>query len=356
MKFIKKFWRDNRLILTIFVLWRGSLFALGFLSFQLLTFKASFPYINNQLIASGFPQWFWHWGNFDGVHYLGIAQSGYLLSGTQVFFPLYPLLIKLFDFLTTNPFLSGFLVSNITALAAALLLFHLVRKKFDRTIAAWTVAFLFAFPTSFFFGSIYTESLFLALVLAAFSFKGLKSGIFSYFAGLTRLVGGFIGFGAAGVATYSLYLWAAFGKPLYFLQAQGSFANNRANSLTSLVTPPQVLVRYLKIFLTAGPGHYDYWIAVLEFAAFIFGIIVLGWLTWKRKVPVSWLVFSWAALILPSFSGTLSSMPRYLLTIFPIFIGLALIKSQSLKIILLFLSFLFLALLTTLFVRGYWVA
>lgn len=348
MKSIKKFWEQNNFVVLVFLVWRAWLFLLGAVSFRLLTFKASFPYIDPMLIASGYPQWFWHWGNFDGVHYLGIAQNGYAAAGTQVFFPLYPVLIKLGASLIQNYFLAAFLISNLAILFAAIILYRLSKSK-------WAVLFLFAFPTSFFFGSVYTESLFLLLILSAFYLTGAAKWLFSFLAGLTRLVGAFVGAGIGGVIAYAFYLWQTFGNPLYFLSAQGSFANNRANSLLTLVTPPQVVVRYLKIFLTATPSHPDFLVAVLEFSAFLFGIAVLLWLTLRKKTPVSWLIFSWLALFLPTFSGTLSSMPRYLLTIFPIYLALAAIKSKEVKIVLLVLSVFLLSLLTTFFVRGYWV-
>lgn len=356
MKFIKKFWPDIKFVLTAFFLWRTALFLFGFLSFQLLTFKASFPYIDQALIASHFPQWLWHWGNFDGVHYLSLATWGYR-EGDQVFFPLYPLLIYLLSFVTGNFFLAGFLISNLSILATALIFYGLVARDFNQKIARWGTVFLFLFPTSFFFGAVYTESLFLLLVLCAYYFSGIKSVIFSLLSGLTRLVGFFVlPAGPVGVLAYVLYLWQSFGNPAYFLSAQAAFQNERAFSLSAMVLPPQVIFRYLKILTTVSTSHPDFWVAALELAAFLFGFVILGWLTLRRYVPGKYLVFAWPALLLPALSGTFSSFPRYLLTIFPIFIGLAQIKSLPIKILILVIFACLLPVLTIFWLRGYWIS
>lgn len=334
---------NKAFVFVAFLVWRFGLFFFEWLGEKLLPFKGSFPYYDTVLASPGLPQWLWQWGNFDGVHYLTVAKVGYDGFGTQVFFPLYPLLINLLGRIV-NPVVGALLISNLSILLVALILYRMTRNK-------WVVVFLFAFPTSFFFASIYTESLFLLLVLLTFSY----SKIFSLLAGATRLVGAFLGpLAWIGVAAYSLYLGIRFGQPLFFLSAQGAFANSRADSLTSLVNPLQVVWRYLKIFATANPSHYGFWIAALEITAFLFGVVVLIKL-WG-KIPTSWAIFSWGALLLPSFSGTFSSMPRYLLVIFPIFIGLARVKNREAKLAILSVFIVLLGLLTALFTRGYWVS
>lgn len=362
---MKKFLASNgTFVVAIFLLWRTGLLLIGFLAQNWLAFKHSFPYADTILVPTGLPQWLWSWGNFDGVHYLTLAASGYDGFGTQVFFPLYPMLGHF-----TAPFVTLFLVSNISVLLAGILLFKLVKKHFDENTAKWSVLFLFAFPASLFFGAVYTESLFLLLLLLSFWKTGFLAGIFSAFASGSRLIGFFVGpslvlgkkknwwglLSVFGLGSYILYLWWRFGRPLFFLSAQSAFGS-RATSVTSLVTPFQTIYRYLKIFVTVNPGSYDFWIAVSEFLAFGLGFWLLSWLTLNKKMPREWLIFSWVAFIIPSLSGTLSSMPRYLITIFPVYIGLALIKNKYLKLAILFASVMLLGLFTALFTRGYWVS
>ena len=85
---MKKFWLEYKKIFLIFFLWRIGLLLIGFFAQSLLPFKSSFPYADTILVLTGLPSWLWSWGNFDGVHYLTLAMSGYDGFGTQVFFPL----------------------------------------------------------------------------------------------------------------------------------------------------------------------------------------------------------------------------------------------------------------------------
>lgn len=353
MKPIEKFWQENKLPVLVFLVWRVFLFCVSFISASFLPLQKSFPYADTLLAPSGLPAWVYAWGGFDGVHYLTIAKSGYDGFGTQVFFPLYPGLINLFSRLVSNPIISGLLISNLAIFLAGIFLYQMIKKQCSWNVAAWTIIFLYAFPASFFFGAIYTESLFLLLTILTFT----RSKIFGFLAGATRLVGVFLfPWGWAGVMIYSFYLWWRFGRPLFFLSAQGAFQNARATSLVTLVTPFQVGFRYLKILLTVPVTNYDFWVAASEIGAFLFGLGMIWWLTMKRKLPLSWLIFSWGALLLPTFSGTFSSMPRYLLVIFPLFVGLAMIKNKYIKLGLLAVFIVLLALSTTLFIRGYWVS
>ena len=100
-------------IVSLFLVWRAALFLIAFFSTIFITnFGGRFPYYKNLLISTGLPAWIWGFGNFDGVHYLNIAQFGYMAEYSQSFFPAYPLLIKIFSF-GRYYFLSGMFISNI---------------------------------------------------------------------------------------------------------------------------------------------------------------------------------------------------------------------------------------------------
>src|SRR4030067_2096994 len=95
-----------RKVFFAFIIWRIALFGIAFLSPSIIPhFGARFPYFQERLIASGLPHLIWSFGNFDGVHYLGIAKDGYAYQFTQVFFPMYPVLIRLVSYITLGNFL-----------------------------------------------------------------------------------------------------------------------------------------------------------------------------------------------------------------------------------------------------------
>ena len=76
----------------------------------------------------------------------------------------------------------------------------------------------------------------------------------------------------------------------------------------------------------------------------------------RRKIRTSYLIFSILSILTSTFSGTLSSMPRYILVVFPMFVILGLIQNRLTKGLFLAIHIALLILLTALFTQGYFVA
>ena len=108
------------------------------------------------------------WAHMDGDHYLSVAQGGYS-DGSPVFFPLYPLLVRVVALLFGGPISRGGLsvygvFISLTAFCLVLyFIYRMVEEGWGTRAARGTVLTLAFFPTSFFFNAVYTESLFLAL-------------------------------------------------------------------------------------------------------------------------------------------------------------------------------------------------
>lgn len=102
-------------IFLLFIFWRVLLFLVAYLSGKYLVFDPSFPYSDTLLVKSGLPSWIWSFANFDGVHYLTIAKSGYSAQFTQAFFPVYPGIISLISRIIQydNFIIIGLLLSNL---------------------------------------------------------------------------------------------------------------------------------------------------------------------------------------------------------------------------------------------------
>ncbi len=366
-------------IFLVFFIWRLYLFIIAACApLMFPVFQERFPHFQVMLVESGLPYFIWSFGNFDGVHYLGIAQNAYSAQFTQVFFPLYPILIKvissfiqLFINEKASLLLSALIISNASFLAALLIFYKLVKNIFTESVAFWSTLFLVFFPTSFYFGSVYTESLFFLLVISAYYFAKNNIILASFLGALasaTRLVGVFLAptlifnkeikkaiplvIVPIGLVSYMLYLWIEFKEPFYFISAQSIFGNER--STTSIVLLPQVLYRYFKIFVSAN--GLPVLNALLELLSTIFALLVLISCIKVKKIKKEWLIFSLFSVIVPTLTGTLSSMPRYILLAFPIYIYLALLKSRSIKIFIIAFFIIFLSIFTAIFTRGYWLA
>ena len=110
------------------------------------------------------------------------------------------------------------------------------------------------------------------------------------------------------------------------------------------------------MLLGVGPTDAIYFTIVVEFVSGLLGVLLLLF-SFIKKIRLSYMAFALAAFILPTFTGSFSSMPRYFLVIFPFFITLALVSFKSRAGLLLVLAIfaLLLAAETMFFVRGYWV-
>ena len=190
------------------------------------------------------------WGRWDAVHYLDIATQGY--RGTDMaFFPLYPLLIRIFGALAGNHLIAGLLISNASFFFGLLYLYKLLEHEYDRAVARRAIFYVSIFPTAVFFAAVYTESLFFMLTVASFYYMRERmwwvAGALGFFAALTRVEGVLlpvpfvIEWAAAyqsgatsdgrsicspalliplGLATYMAYLWVLRADPLYFSHVQ----------------------------------------------------------------------------------------------------------------------------------------
>jgi Gpi18-like mannosyltransferase len=321
--------------------------------------------------------------NFDGMHYLTIAERGYQ-GFQQAFFPFYPYLIHFFSkFIFHNYFVSGLFISNLSILITLFLFYKLVRLDFSEKIAQTAIIFLLIFPSSFFFGSVYTESLFLVLVIGSFyaarKKQWLLAGLLGGMASATRLVGLFLfpalliewGIGQkkkqklrfvnllpiflilCGTGFYMWYLKKTVGDPLYFIHVQPMFGANRTGG--KLILLYQVFWRYLKMILTTKMNvlYFTVWLELLTSIIFL----LLSVFTYY-KMRLSYFVFMILAYLIPTLTGTFLSMPRFMLALFPGFIILAIFseKHSWFKIIYPVVSGILLVISTILFIRGYFVA
>jgi Gpi18-like mannosyltransferase len=312
-----------------------------------------------------------HW---DSAWYLDIAQNGYSLKENQwglynvVFFPFYPLLIKLAGFLLAGNFVLAGWILNIVFLFLALFYLFKLTKEFHPEINPHLPAiFLLIFPTAIFLNSIYTEALFLFLSLAAFYYalkkKMLYAGIFGFFASITRITGILLfiplaweylkenGFKIKSV--FNLKILPIFLIPLgtfgFFIYHYLKFGN--------FFLFFQVERNWGRAF-TIQTGHFDFFSnpSIVNFCLDALLVVFIGaiifWLF--KKMRTSYGLYAAVTVMAALCSGTFMSIGRYILTLFPIYLLLASIKNETMKQAWVFISILLLALYTILFVNNYW--
>lgn len=109
------------------------------------------------------------WVQFDGPEYLAIATEGYQRR-QLVWFPAYPTMLGLLDGLLGAPVLAGVIVSAVAGVTAVVLFWRWTARRGMPIAARWTaLAVLMLYPYGWFlYGVVYSDALFLALVLGAF--------------------------------------------------------------------------------------------------------------------------------------------------------------------------------------------
>lgn len=375
----------SRILLYIFSLW-----AVGLLPLQKIALAANF--------SIGLPYLQWIWGNFDGVNYVEIARAGYHYPN-YAFFPLYPALIWLIKHIlpSLRSLQIGLLVSYFCLFVSLFLIYKIALVDFSKKVAWSAIIFLLLFPLSFYYSSVYADSLYLFFSMLSFysarKSKWLWAGFFGFLASLTRLIGivllpvlvlewyqqnklktqpirqaqgrnlklktiiskffrdkaFFLFLIPLGIIGYGLYLQINFGDFFLFQKAMANWGQS------NFVIPLQVIYRYFKIFTTAQI-NIIYFIAVVEFVSTML-YFLLTWYVFK-KMRASYGLLMFLTFLIPTFTGTFQSMPRYILHAFPAFIALSLLTAQRKKLfwtiiaIFIVLQFVFVALFT----RGYFVA
>ncbi|MEV4703864.1 mannosyltransferase family protein [Actinoplanes sp. NPDC049316] len=192
------------------------------------------------------------WNSWDAGHYVRIAESGYHLGpGFPAFFPLYPLLIHIFDVvLPGGALVSALVVANAAGYGALAVLYRLADHEFGPGVARRAAWYLAAFPMGFFLFIGYNESLFLLLAVGAL-YAGRRghwwlAGTLGALSSATRLFGVLlmaplaieylrqrgwqprriradvlgIALVPLGVVAYSIYCLVELGSPLAFSIAQ----------------------------------------------------------------------------------------------------------------------------------------
>lgn len=110
--------------------------------------------------------WYVPFANWDGQHYLRLAEGGYNQvydkSGGRQFYPLYPMLIRLLSTIF-SPWVAGLLITYICTAGMCVFLYR-TAEHFGARRGYSAVLLVMAFPTAFFTSAIYPEALFLFLM------------------------------------------------------------------------------------------------------------------------------------------------------------------------------------------------
>jgi hypothetical protein len=289
--------------------------------------------------------WLGMWQRFDVLWYQAIAERGYGANAGDIHFPpLYPLLVSAAGrALGGGYFFAGWLIAQVALVASLGLLFQMTAARWDGQTARRAVVFTILFPTAFFFFTVYAEALFLLWSLLCFRSLGRKewawAGFFVFLAILTRLQG------VALMVPLTYCVWwewqtekrvgmahafmlgvpllaCAFYLGMRALAGEASIVPTHEPQLNARLAMPWDNVVYAVqtiaagIFLTAD---------ILNLAATVGAVVILarGW----RMLPREMALYAAATIVVVMLryvdTQPLNSMTRYLLTLFPLTMALA---------------------------------
>lgn len=303
---------------------------------------------------------------WDGRWYVGLAKNGYSFDpngqSNVAFLPLYPLLLRSVNFVTHSYATAGLLVNLVALIAAAYGLLRLGKiEKLSEIDARRSVLFFLIYPTAIFFAAVYTEALFAALAIWFFIFAKQKqwgrAALLGALAAATRLPGVFL------VFPLFYYLW----------QARAQWVNYWWSGVVTLGTLAYLSAQYFYTghalaFLTAQKhwgrvfGHFNpdhlYWITRAGVANssldIVWGAVLVASIVWVgKKLDWGYALYTAAIILIPLTSGSLLSLARFGMVLFPISLALAKSKPQWQTTYIVVASVL-LAFYTTQFVNGYW--
>jgi hypothetical protein len=337
----------------------------------------SYQVLQNQRVV-GVRGWLEIWNRWDALNYQKLAQFGYSATGERqpllVFYPLYPWTVRLVAFVTRDYLVSAFIVSTLASLVTAVVLLRLVELDYSKELAQRAVWFLFIFPTSYFLHIGYTESLFLMLVLSciftARKQRWLLAGLFGALACLTRangvvLVPVLMAEAANQYWTTRRWQWqwlwigvAGFGFAGYLLLNKHvtgdafAFTSYMQQFFSKSLSPPWTGIDNAIGSLSRDPAEAEM-IGTQEvlFIALGLACTVVSWFKLRPAYSV-WMTGNWLLFVSVSF---VLSVPRYTLTMFPIYILFSMLAARRVWLaVLTFWSILYLASFASLFTWGRW--
>ena len=318
------------------------------------------------------------WDHWDAQHYLDLATRGYSATGDArnliAFLPLYPALISAVAVVGLPVRLAALLISNLAGVIAAILLYEMGRTDEGDRVGFRAAALFTIFPTAYFLVVGYSEAVFCALafgaVLAARRQRWLASGMLGGLAAAARLTGLALIpllvielvavrhrirhlleavapplLVALGFAVYLVTNWLVLDDPLAFMTVQRLHWSHQlaapwvgfAGAVRSLTwRPPWER-------LTVGGGEIVGGVAAYATAT----------LSWLRLRP-SDAAYATVLTLMATFLPFWLSIPRYLLSMYPLFLLAGRIRSRWVYVAMAAASFSALVIFGLAFFRGWW--
>lgn len=308
--------------------------------------------------------------------YLSLAANGYAgppftptVQQNWCFFPVWGGVLWTLNALTGHPLLFGFLLANILFLISLWFIIRICeRDNLSNQTTSTIVWLLCFFPTSYFFAIPMTESLFLLLTSASLfllrSNSPVTSSLLFGIAGATRPTGllllpaywfSLLGrsrikphlraliavLPASGLIAFSIYLWVHLNEPFAYITGLTAWERGQRSFFDLIL---EIVLDPLLVFKPWSFIWLNIAAALLSLAASIY---------WWRVRRYEYLLYCLVPTISALLTGSVLSISRSTLLLFPVFIALGIwAKTRERELTLLTIFATLLAILCVMFARG----
>ena len=317
-------------------------------------------------------------GAGDVPHYVEIASGGYQSSGATanniVFFPLMPMLMKLFHVIFRDYVIAGIFVSYVSFGVASCYFYKLLKLDYDDEKTAGGMLAMFMGVFGIFYISAHTESLFIMLIAMGLYYMRKNNlpaaGVAGFFAALSRTQGVLLFVPVVyeiviravkekrfdikslfamlipmGYLAYLVLNKAVTGEYFKFIeyQAAAPWYNEATWISNSIATSYDVGKNNFALSLII------YWPQIIAF--FIAVAAIFAGL--KNRVRISYLLFLGAYAGVTYFQSWMLSGGRYITACLPLYIVFAALDNKYIKNIILLTEGLTFMVIAVLWFRGY---
>ena len=291
---------------------------------------------------------------WDGQLYLSIERDGYEvypcpqnptnICGNAGWFPMYPIVARLLTLTGVEHRIAMLAVSWLSLWLALLVLYRLVKRRYDDRVAAISLICLLMFPGSFYFLTAFPYALYLLLAVTAMYLLDSEQYIWlavpcaaltvTYPSGgvialpilwvlITKfrqlspknkisLIAALVAIGVALMAYFLYYYWRFDNFFLYFtIQSQSYYAHEPTFPLLSIA-------RSLIDQSWNSPVT-----LILIF------VIAVTTLCYTPKLPVSWQIYMFSLLLFTPSAGTTDCYYRHIVVAYPLFVMVALVVTGA---------------------------
>lgn len=292
----------------------------------------------------------------DTPHYMYIAENWYASSGEKanliVFYPLFPLLMKIVGFIVRDYFVAGVLISNVCMGISGYYMYRLAKEELGASKAMDSFIIYALYPFGAFMVLVFTEGLSMMLVIMCLYYirkkKWAVAGVLGLLASLSKSQGIALLVPAVyeaiiymknkkkfDIKTLSVFLIPC-GTLMYLLINKlvlGDFlAFAKYESEAPWYNTSNWIADNISQQFGMGMTNYTlaleiYWIQIFLY----FALIILLLYGLKKKVPASLIAFGGAHIFLSFLHGWLISGPRYMMGCVTMYIVYAVIDNKYVK-------------------------